>query len=306
LVLLHHYRRQTVVEYFPGGKNARPPGIFLQLSKKYHLTIGRQGGVFAQELTRVSLSPVNSGGLTMSSLRKVALATAFTITMVGMGLSPAKASTETWNFNNPTGILGNTQNYSSAGGFTATAAGFLSSGMTFTTPTALFGKNDGGANPNSIENGVGICGPACAVSGNTDNEITAGVSFIRIQLPTGVTNIHAVVNSVTNQGTVSTGGENFAIFGSTSATSGYIPVFQNGNSTNQGMSLTLGACPACTFFVFEAIGVQGGTNVNAANILVGSMTADIAAVPLPGALPLFATGMGLIGLLASRRKRKLA
>ena len=239
----------------------------------------------------------------MSSLRKVAVAAAFTITMVGMGLSPAKA--ETWNFNSPTGILGTTQNYLSAGGFTATAAGFASSGMTFTTPTALFGKNDG-TQGGSIENGVGICGPSCALTGNTDNEITAGVSFIRIQLPTGVTNVTAVVNSVTNQGTTPTGGENFAIFGSTSPTSGYVPVFQNGNSTNQGMSLTLGACPGCTFFVFEAIGVQGGTNTEAANILVGSMSATVAAIPLPGALPLFATGVGLIGLLASRRKRKLA
>ena len=47
----------------------------------------------------------------MSSLRKVALAAAFTITMGGIGLSPAKAATETWNFNSPTGILGTTQNY---------------------------------------------------------------------------------------------------------------------------------------------------------------------------------------------------
>jgi hypothetical protein len=239
----------------------------------------------------------------MSSLRKVAVAAAFTITIVGMGLSPAKA--ETWNFNSPTGILGTTQNYLSAGGFTATAAGFASPDTTFTTPTALFGKNDG-TQSGSIENGVGICGPSCALTGNTDNEITAGVSFIRIQLPTGSTNVTAVVNSVTNQGTTPLGGENFAIFGSTSATSGYIPVFQNGNSSNQGMSLTLGACPACTFFVFEAIGTQGGTNMAAANILVGSMSATVANVPLPGALPLFATGMGLIGLLASRRKRKLA
>src|SRR6516164_7290582 len=143
----------------------------------------------------------------MSSLRKVALAAAFTITMGGMGLSPAKAATETWNFNSPTGQLSNTQNYTStADGLIATAAGFASGSLTFGTPTALFGKS-------GSENGLGICGPTCALSGNTDDEITAGVSFIRVQLPTGSTDVHATLDSVTLS-------EHFEIFGSTSATSG--------------------------------------------------------------------------------------
>jgi hypothetical protein len=229
----------------------------------------------------------------MSSLRKVALAAAFTITMGGMGLSPAKAATETWNFNSPTGQLSNTQNYTStADGLIATAAGFASGSLTFGTPTALFGKS-------GSENGLGICGPTCALSGNTDDEITAGVSFIRVQLPTGSTDVHATLDSVTL-------GEHFEIFGSTSATSGYVPVFVNGDASLQGQSLALGACPGCTFFAFTAVGVQSSTDPGAANILLGQMTANVSAIPIPGALPLFATGLAGLGLLGWRRKKTAA
>jgi len=31
---------------------------------------------------------------------------------------------------------------------------------------------------------------------------------------------------------------------------------------------------------------------------------DVTSTPIPAALPLFATGLGVLGLLASRRKRK--
>jgi|SRR5665213_1429300 len=37
-----------------------------------------------------------------------------------------------------------------------------------------------------------------------------------------------------------------------------------------------------------------------------SFTADVSATPLPATLPLFASGLGVLGLLARRRKRKAA
>jgi hypothetical protein len=36
-----------------------------------------------------------------------------------------------------------------------------------------------------------------------------------------------------------------------------------------------------------------------------TVTFNVSAVPLPGALPLFATGLGALGLLGWRRKKKV-
>jgi hypothetical protein len=212
-----------------------------------------------------------------------------------MALSPAKAATETWNFNLPTGVPpgGTTQNYlSSPDMLTATAAGFASGGLTFTTPTNLFGKNDG-LQGGSLETGLGI---ANTLTGNTDNEITQGVSFIRVTLPTGLTNIQASVSSIT-------GTEEAQVFGSTSPTSGYVAVSGIFTAAQQGTLVTLSACPGCTFFAFTAVTPAGQTT--ASDVLLNSIAGTTAVVPLPGAIGLFGTGLGLIGLLASRRKRKL-
>jgi len=48
---------------------------------------------------------------------------------------------------------------------------------------------------------------------------------------------------------------------------------------------------------------MGGTQTNQQGSVGAS--ADISATPLPAALPLFAGGLGLVGLLAGRRKRRL-
>src|SRR5262249_49939445 len=99
----------------------------------------------------------------MFSLRAVTFASALAITMGVAGLSPATAGTETWDFLNPTGQLGNNQNYfSSPSGLLLIASGFqfgtssnigASVGFTidFSNQTTLFGKNLGGN-----ENGLGI------------------------------------------------------------------------------------------------------------------------------------------------------
>jgi hypothetical protein len=215
-----------------------------------------------------------------------------------MALSPAKAATETWNFNQFVGTLGVTQNYtSSPDGLTATAAGFSSTVTTpntagaFNTPTALFGKSDG-FQGGSLENGVGVA-PA---PGGSDSEILAGSSFIMVTLPTGVTNVMASLGSATV-------GESWQIFGSTTGAAGSWISVATGSDQDVLHSLQTAACAMCTFFAFFATGVD--STGHASDVLLSSITAIIANVPLPGALPLFATGMGLIGLLGMRRKRKV-
>jgi hypothetical protein len=55
-------------------------------------------------------------------------------------------------------------------------------------------------------------------------------------------------------------------------------------------------------FLFSNCGVVAGCN--APSGLVVTETGSVAAVPLPAAFPLFATGLGALGLLGWRRKRK--
>lgn len=59
-----------------------------------------------------------------------------------------------------------------------------------------------------------------------------------------------------------------------------------------------------------ATGIVGNLNTTVAQLtgvsLEGAVTFDIATTPLPAALPLFAGGLGALGLLGWRRKRKVA
>jgi hypothetical protein len=67
-----------------------------------------------------------------------------------------------------------------------------------------------------------------------------------------------------------------------------------------GGGLFGGVCASGQNGNVEAFEINGGDNQSI--LLTGTQT--IAATPLPAALPLFATGLGVAGLLARRRKRK--
>ena len=60
-----------------------------------------------------------------------------------------------------------------------------------------------------------------------------------------------------------------------------------------------------TLVVSSFISVGGGWIFESADLIIQS-PAQIAETPLPAALPLFATGLGALGLLGWRRKRKAA
>jgi hypothetical protein len=96
-----------------------------------------------------------------------------------------------------------------------------------------------------------------------------------------------------------TDGETFTVWGSsTSATSGYSQLIANGTSDNAFFSLSA-LCPTCNNFYFGI----GSLAPAGSNVLLEEITA-VSSVPLPAALPLFASGLGALGLLTRRRKRK--
>jgi hypothetical protein len=70
----------------------------------------------------------------------------------------------------------------------------------------------------------------------------------------------------------------------------------------------LGTSAATAVPVFVAALLNGETylNIHTSNFPTGEIRGFLAPVPLPAALPLFATGLGAFALLAWRRKRKTA
>jgi hypothetical protein len=179
------------------------------------------------------------------------------------------ANAITFDFSSNAGNLGVTQDYFSSG-FTVTAAGFTSNAFG-THTVGLFGKAAG-----SDENGLGL------QDDPTGNHEISGNNLIRIQLPTGLTNIMFKMGS-------STGGEGWDVFGSLLPTSGYVSLLTGADESVHSLALY-------SYYYFIATG--GGSN----NVLLGDLYASPA--PLPAALPLFGTVLGAGYFLSKRRKRR--
>ena len=217
----------------------------------------------------------------MKSVHKSVLAGLLAVTAGIAGLSSANAATYDWNFTPASdGALGNSATYANgAPPLSAVATGYTNNG--FGTMTTLFGKHDGGD-----ENGIGINSDPTG-----DHEIW-GATVIQVTLASGLSNIQAKMGSTTD-------GETFTVWGSsTSATSGYSQLIANGTSDNAFFSLSA-LCPTCNNFYFGI----GSLAPAGSNVLLEEITA-VSSVPLPAALPLFASGLGALGLLTRRRKRK--
>jgi hypothetical protein len=206
------------------------------------------------------------------SCTRFAVAAAVSILGASLVATPAAQAT-TFNFLSPAGSLGATQSYT-ADGLTITAAGFNSSN--FTTPDVnLFAKTGGGD-----ENGLGLTNDPSG-----DKEISFN-SYIRIAIPSNAANVSFTMDSTT-------GGEIWAVYGSNSATA--LGTLLAAGSTER----TSRSLPLYSYYFFT-------NGVPVGNVLLGSltMTDPPAPTPLPGALPLFGGGLGAMGLLGWRRKRK--
>jgi hypothetical protein len=213
------------------------------------------------------------------------------------GLTSSKAATVTWNFGtgvaSPGADLGASAiiNSSTSPTYQLTAAGFTSySGGVFGSSVHVFNKNDGG------EQGLGL---TTDPSGN--NEIW-GSSVLRIDFSAARS---AGLTGFTLQMDSSTINEGWQLFGTnTGLTATDYALIASGSGTNQLTDfIVTGAAAQDKYYFIRYNGDTTGANGSNDNVLLHSISA-VSPVPLPGALPLFASGLGALGLLGWRRKRK--
>ena len=203
-------------------------------------------------------------------LASVAMLAAFTL----------PASAFTWNFGeHGFGALPNVQQFDT-NGFFLTARGFDGSD----NGTALFSKNGG-----TGEVGLGLVNDPSG-----EDEIT-GRNFIQLNmdgLRSRLTNFQFSMNSVDNA-------EGWRVFGSNDSTPfSFTLLASSSGLLDNGVHSLADGWDNYNFFYFG--GATGGSNV-----LLHSFSADVAAVPLPGAVWLFGGGIGGLAMLM-RRKKKVA
>ena len=232
---------------------------------------------------------------------RFALATALFSSCVLVGLTPAKATTINWNLSSSGNTdPGNTENFSqtvSSTTYILGAAGFSFSNSLPTTGTFtainLYNKAGG-----SDENGLGINSDSTG-----DHEIYAK-TLVRLDVTSlrgqGINNFQFKIGSTTN-------GEGMDVYGSSSANTGLALLFSD--ITSESGSYDLSGYNYY-YFTYDGAKVQNGQGDN---VLLASITGQNTTfgggqneLPLPAALPLFASGTGLLGFLGWRRKRKVA
>lgn len=203
---------------------------------------------------------------------------------------PAFADAADWNFGDHTGLLGNTQTFTStAGGFQLTARGFTLSDV----GTRLFSKTDSGD-----ERGLGLNNDP---SGNT--EISFGNGFVQLNLDGLLSRLSGFQFSMGS----TTQDEGWKVFGSEDGSPFAMTLLASSSGTgDEGLHNLPGGWDNYNFFYSGAARGDCGDGCNA-NVLLASFDAASAVPgPIVGAgLPgLIAGCMTLLGLGKYRRRRQ--
>jgi hypothetical protein len=242
-----------------------------------------------------------STALAVPAVRPKSLAAIIAVAGALFGVTPSQAATVTWDF---TGLTDGTV-YTSPHAFASTSGSPTQNitvyGYVGSTATNLYGKNLSGD-----EKGLGLVG-------TTDNELnfsSTNQQYIEISVSslTGYNNNHYTgslsfgFDSTNMNGTIN---ESWAIYGSNTL---------GGALGSQGATLlasctnTGGTTGSNCESIVTLASISGyqyfDVAATAGNVLFAEFNANISAVPLPAALPLFASGLAGLGLLGWRRKRK--
>ena len=223
-------------------------------------------------------------------LRKTLLTTALVVAAF-LGIDHAQAAVVTWDLSTPGGLLGVSQNYTAGSPpITIRATGFINGNFVPGNETALFGKEAGGD-----ETGLGLNDDPTQSGGVFEHELH-GTNWIQLDvskaIAAGVTNLSFTMGSSTGCTAVpcTTGGDSWRVFGSNSATSlgAQLPGLIGFDE------LTSHPLPTgFDFFNFQ--GVTG-------NVLVGSISGQLADVQEPATLTILGTALLGLGLVSRHRK----
>lgn len=213
-----------------------------------------------------------SWGRTVRRLGVRVIAVAVTVGMGAAATSSARAATVDFNFQSPSGDVGSTQHTYTVSGVSITATGLTGSffgGSTFfqSGSVDLFDKTAGGD-----ENGLGLTNDSSG-----DHEITHG-SFVEIQTPSGLTSVSFNMDS-------STGDDSWQVWGCANATTKCSLLLTGTNENTHSLALD-------PYYFFTA----GSGNVLLANL-------DVTTTPVPAALPLFGSGLGVLFAIVRRKRR---
>ena len=256
---------------------------------------------------------------------RLALATALIGSCAWLGLTPANAGTITWDFLNPgsnpgPGAVGSTETFTDSGslGYLITADGITVTGTTNlpvktipsigSTITVNGGSSVWGTqnlyvkNGSGDENGLGLTNDTAA----NNFEITQN-SLVEIDTTKaraqGLSNFTFQMGSSTNH-------EGWDVYGSNDGVT--LTVLLAGLQT-ETTDNSLDNSYKYYYFTYDGTNVDPGQGNN---VLLHSFSGSCGPVgvgceppppgttPLPAALPLFASGLGALGLFGWRRKRK--